>query len=583
LKPILDGVTYPVRQAWYLARFGRNRPDRLMDSPDRRRPGAVQRHERRGRTVIITCAQGGYALTVLAPDLFRVSAFPGTGRAGEWGVQPFSYAVDRPDEDWPLCQMAVEEGESDLAIHTARLVCRIEKATGRLTFLDREGRVINADMGGAGFLPGGAVVWEKRIQPDEHFYGLGERTAGLDLRGQRYDLWNQDPHSYYLHQDPIHMCIPFLLGLHDGGRQAYGLFFDNSHRGRVDLGATDAEVASFAALNGELRTYFFYGPRLDTILERYTALVGRMLLPPLWVLGYQQSRWSYKTEDRVRKLAHDFRRVYQVPCDAIHLDIHYMDRYRSFTWDPKRFPDPLRKIADLRADGFKTVLIIDPGIAANPNYWVCRSGLEEDVFCKFPDGRTRFKGPVWPGNCYFPDFTSPRVRRWWAGLQQGLTEVGVAGIWNDMNEPAIFGPFGPTIPDAVRHAMEGQGGDHLAGHNVYGLLMARATHEGLRRQQPEKRPVTITRAGWAGVQRYALSWTGDNRSTWAHLQQTVAMILNLGLSGVAHTGPDTGGFSGVASGELFTRWLQMGAFMPFFRVHTYLHSPDAEPWSWGEP
>jgi len=301
------------------------------------------------------------------------------------------------------------------------------------------------------------------------------------------------------------------------------------------------------------------------------------------MLGYHQSRWSYQPEARVRKLARDFREVYRVPCDCIHLDIHYMDGYRCFTWDAERFPDPAKKIADLHAMGFKIIVIVDPGIRADHDYPVCREGLERNVFCTYPDGETPFKAPVWPGDCYFPDFTDPRARMWWGDLCKTLTDVGVDGIWNDMNEPAIFGLRSTTMPQSIRHDMDGHAGGHAEAHNIYGMQMARATVEGLRQLRPDRRPVCITRSGWAGVQRYAMSWTGDNRSNWRHLWLSMPMVMNLGLSGLAHTGPDVGGFSQFASGELFTRWLQMGVFLPFCRAHTFVHSPDQEPWSWGEP
>lgn len=457
------------------------------------------------------------------------------------------------------------------------------KSSGTLAFLDPQGGVISEDEAGAGCHPGGAVICHKRIQPDEHLYGLGERTFGLDRRGRRYATWHTDPQTYQLEQEPINMCLPVLLGLHSQGRQGYGIFFDNTFRGQFDLGATAPDVASFGAEGGELGYYFIYGPALTAVVERYTELTGRLRLPPRWVLGYHQSRWSYYPEARVRQLATDFRQTYHVPADCIHLDIHYMDGYRCFTWDAERFPDPAGLIAGLHAQGFKVIVIVDPGIKADRQYWVCRSGLEEDVFCKCPDGQTLFQGPVWPGDCYFPDFTSPRVRAWWGRLYQALADVGVDAVWNDMNEPAIFGPLGTTMPDLVRHDLEGRGGDHVEAHNVYGMLMARATVEGWQQLHPDERPVCITRAGWAGVQRYAMSWTADNRSTWDHLWLTMPMVMNLGLCGLAHTGPDTGGFSGACSGELFTRWLQMSVFLPFLRAHTAQDTPDQEPWSWGEP
>ncbi|MFN3763355.1 MAG: TIM-barrel domain-containing protein, partial [Anaerolineae bacterium] len=318
------------------------------------------------------------------------------------------------------------------------------------------------------------------------------------------------------------------------------------------------------------------------LLERFTEETGRHPLFPRWALGYHQCRWSYYPEARVRRLARDFRETYRVPCDGIHLDIHHMDGYRVFTWDPRRFPDPAGLIADLHAQGFKVVTIVDPGVKADRKYRVFQDGLRQGMFCRYPDGRL-FIGPVWPGNCAFPDFTDPRVREWWGDLHRGLLAAGVDGIWDDMNEPAIFGEDDATIPGPVRHSLEGAGGDHRRAHNLYGLNMARATAEGLARLAPDRRPFVITRSGWTGVQRYAAHWTADNRSDWASLRQTLPMVLNLGLSGIAFTGSDIGGFEGFATGELFTRWLQMSVFFPFCRAHTYFASPDQEPWSWGEP
>ncbi len=594
-----DSITYQIRQRRYQARFAKSRPPGPPAASDYLRPGHVTSHARQGQAVTITCANGSYALTVLAPDLIRVRFQPTSQPTDHLAIPPFSYSIAKSDDDWLPCDFHIVETEAAVEIRTSRLVCRVAKASGRLTFLDLEGHVINEDEAGAGWhsfgfaqdRPAGAVICHKRIQPDEHFYGLGERTFALDRRGRRYGMWNTDPQTYQPDQDPIHMCIPVLVGLHSQGRQGYALFFDNTFRGQFDLGATDPHIASFGAEGGELCYYFIYGPALTTVVERYTELTGRMMLPPLWVLGYHQSRWSYYPESRVRALAAGFREVHHVPCDCIHLDIHYMDGYRCFTWDSERFPDPARMIADLHERGFKIIVIIDAGIKADRNYWACRSGLEQDVFCKYPAGRAlpstgsghRFKGPVWPGDCYFPDFTSPRVRTWWGDLYKALTGVGVDGVWNDMNEPAIFGPLGTTFPDFVRHDLEGRGGDHLEAHNVYGMQMARATTEGLMNLRPDERPVCITRSGWAGVQRYAMSWTGDNESDWSSLWLTMPMVMNLGLCGLAHTGPDVGGFSGCATGELFTRWLQMGVFLPFLRAHTAIHSPDQEPWSWGEP
>ncbi len=579
LRPTLDAVGYQIRLAWYRVRFGGGRQP-LPDSPaSYRRPGRVIAWDRAAQTVTVRCLDGVIVLTVLAPDVVRVQCRPAS--QGEQRPRS-SYAVVRTDDAWPACPFDIVETDAALRIGTERVHCRIDKPSGALTFLDDRDRVVNADAAGMGWSSAGHVVCHKWIQPDERFYGLGERTSGLDRRGGRFENWNSDPQTYEIGQDPIYLCVPFLLGLHSDGQQGYGIFFDNPFRGRFDLGAHDPQVASFGARGGELCYTFIYGPALTAVLDRYTALTGRQALPPLWALGYHQSRWSYYPEERVRQLAADFRENYDVGCDAIHLDIHAMDGYRCFTWDGARFPDPAALIDDLHRRGFKVVAIADAGIKVDPTYWVYRDGLERGVFCALPDGRP-FKGPVWPGNCVFPDFTAPRVRRWWGQLVERLVEVGVDGVWNDMNEPAIFGPEGTTMPDVVQHDLEGSGGHHGEAHNVYGMQMARATAEGLARARPDERPLVITRSGWAGVQRHAASWTADNQATWDQLRLTIPMVAGLGMSGVAFTGPDTGGFLGQPSAELFTRWLQLSVFLPLFRSHTYLHDPDQEPWSWGEP
>ncbi len=323
------------------------------------------------------------------------------------------------------------------------------------------------------------------------------------------------------------------------------------------------------------------GPQVSAVLERYTELTGRMRLPPLWALGYQQSRWSYTPDARVREVASEFRRR-RIPCDVIHLDIHYMDGYRCFTWHPQRFPDPAGMIAHLHGQGFKVIPLIDCGIKSDRSYAVCKDGLAQKVFCTFPDGRL-FHGPVWPGDCYFPDFTSPRVRAWWGEQYRPLLAAGIDGVWNDMNEPTVFAPIPDTMPDCVRHDWDGRAADHARAHNVYGMQMARASAEGLAALRPDRRPFVITRSAWAGLQRFAMNWMGDNVSTWEHLRLTIPMIANLGLSGLAFTGPNTGGFARDCEPEMLARWLQLGVFTPFLRNHAALGTADQEPWVHGEP
>jgi len=577
----------PLRGLRALLHLGKKQPD---TEPDTIFPGRVLAHHwdtpnqsTPNAQIVLTCENAVVQITVLAADLIRVRASP-TGRFSA----PFSYAVAKADIDWPAVSCTLEETEQALIIRTARLHCHIAKRYMRISFLDPDGTPIHADATGIGWQNDRVFRWSQ-LPATEHCYGLGQKTLPLDKRGLGTEMWNQDPASYDPGDDPIYSNIPLVLGLDDSPakRQArgYGIFYDHTAWSHFDLGAHTPDIARFEAetaprLEGdELRYYFFYGPGLATVLERYTELTGRMDMPPLWALGYHQNRWSYTPEARVREVAREFRQR-RIPCEAIHLDIDYMDGYRSFTWDKRRFPDPSKLIGDLHAQGFKVVTMIDPGIKVDRRYWVYKDGLEKNVFCTYPDG-SRFVGPVWPGNCGFPDFTSPRVRAWWGELYHSLIDLGVDGFWNDMNEPAVFGHGTTTMANTVQHEWEGFGAGHREAHNVYGMQMARATVEGLRKLQPDKRPLVISRSVWAGSQRYNIHWLGDNRSNWASLRNVLPLALTMGLSGMPFTGPDTGGFTGTPDSELLIRWNQLSTFTPFFRNHTAIGTGDQEPWALG--
>ena len=552
--------------------------------PPREQPlGDLISYQVDGQAVHLMCNHGILHLEVLAADLVRFRLLPldSDDPAGSDELEPpFSYALapagsDEPDAEWPPVAITAEESADSLAIRTGELTCRIDRSPCRLSFLDAQGRPLSEAAGGLGFQGEGAYC-TRRLAEGEAFYGTGERTFDLNLRGRTLELWNRDAESYAPGVDPIHLCIPMLVGLREG--RAYGFFFDNPGRARLDLGQARQGRWRYQADTGELCAYFFGGPTIPAVLERYTQLTGRMPLPPRWMLGYHQSRWSYYPEAQVREIADQFRRR-RIPCDVLHLDIHYLDRYRVFTWDRERFPDPAQMLADLREQGFRAISIVDPGVKAEPGYHVHDEGLAHDVFCRLPDG-TLFKAPVWPGQCYFPDYTDPQARTWWGDLYGPLLEAGLAGFWNDMNEPAIFGG---VMPHGLPHSYEGRGATHGEIHNVYGLQMARASAEGLNRLRPDERVPLISRSGYAGLQRYALVWTGDNHSTWDQLRLGVSMCLNLGLSGLAFCGPDIGGFASDCDGELLARWTQVGALTPFFRNHAALGTQEQEPWAFGEP
>jgi alpha-glucosidase len=431
----------------------------------------------------------------------------------------------------------------------------------------------------SGFADGGPRLGTRR-RPGERFFACGERTSGLEKTGSHQVFWNIDPPAGHTASfNNLYTSIPFVLSLCEG--RAHGLLFDSTGRVEIDLAKADPSRVVYEAAGGDLVFYVFAGPSPREVLDRYTALTGRTPMPPLWALGNQQSRWSYMSADELRAIAAEFR-ARSIPCDALYLDIDYMDGYRVFTWDAERFPDPAGLIAELGEQGFRVVAIVDPGVKVDTSYPLYTEGRERGYFCLTHDG-AEYNNDVWPGLCAFPDFTDPAVRSWWGLHHAGLLDAGVAGVWCDMNEPALFVPRQSTMPGDVVHPGGGRPRSHADVHNAYGSHMAAATREGLERLRPERRPFVISRAGYAGLQRHALQWTGDNSSWWEHLWMGMPQLQNLGLSGLAWCGVDIGGFFGDCDGELLARWTEFGAFQPFCRNHSALGTVAQEPWAFGEP
>ena len=475
----------------------------------------------------------------------------------------------------------VTEEKDELIIITDSLEIRIDQAQFGLRVYDLAGNLINADyqQGALGWQQDEVKAW-KSLAEQERFYGLGEKTGFLDKRGKEYEMWNTDTFNPHVTEtDPLYQSIPFLIGFKQG--QAYGIYFDNSYKSYFDLGKGGKDYYSFSAEGGKLDYYFINGPSLKEVVSAYTDITGQMPLPPKWALGYHQSRYSYNPEEEVKELVQKFR-TKDIPCDVIHLDIHYMNQYRVFTWNENEFPNPKEMLTELAESGFKVVNIIDPGVKKDPDYEIYQQGVKNDYFCKYLDGK-QFIGSVWPGECAFPDFSQAEVRKWWGDCHQPLLEQGVKGIWNDMNEPAIFRDYlkDPTMDLAIVHNNDGDFASHKKFHNLYGLLEGQATYQGLKRNLDNERPFVLTRAGFAGIQRYAAVWTGDNRSFWEHLHLTMPMLMNMGLSGISFAGSDVGGFAYDSNGELLTRWTQLGTFMPFFRNHSAINTLYQEPWQFG--
>lgn len=494
----------------------------------------------------------------------------------------FSYALD---DDYPkgYNELDFSEDHDFYVMTTAKVKVYVSKENMRIGIFDLENNPILQDELGFHWEEnmeyGGNIVKMSKLSPKgENFYGLGDKPSHLNLKGMRFTNWNTDEYAFGKDKDPIYKTVPFYIGLNQ--KTAYGVFFDNTFKSHFDFGHERMGITSFWADGGELNYYFFYGPSLKEVVKSYTLLTGVPEMPPMWALGYHQCKWSYYPESVVTNLAKKFRDL-KIPCDALYLDIDYMDGFRCFTWNPDYFPEPKKMVDNLKKDGFKTVVIIDPGIKIDENYSVYKEAMDNEYFCKRSDG-PYMKGKVWPGECYFPDFTNPDVRKWWEGLFKGLIEeVGVKGVWNDMNEPAVMEIPGKTFPLDVRHNYDGEYCSHRKAHNVYGMQMARATYEGVKKFAYPKRPFIITRAAYSGTQRFTSSWTGDNVASWEHLWVGNVQIQRLNMSGMGFAGTDIGGFAEQPSAELFTRWVQLGVFHPFCRTHSSGHHGEQEPWSFG--
>ncbi len=495
----------------------------------------------------------------------------------------FSYAIsETAAKGYSL--LKVEEFEDVYQITTKKLKVHVAKSNIQVTIFDLKDAIISEDDWGfhweQSYEFGGDIVkMSKKAPQGECYYGLGDKPMHLNLKGKRIENWATDQYAFGKDQDPLYKSVPFYIGMHE--ECAYGIFFDNTFRTYFDFCNERRNVTSFWAQGGVMDYYFIYGPDMQEVVTRYTDLTGKPELPPLWALGYHQCKWSYYPEKKVKEVTSKFREL-QIPCDAIYLDIDYMEGFRCFTWDKEHFPDPKRMVKELADDGFKTIVIIDPGIKIDKEYWVYKEAMEKDLFCKRADG-PYMRGKVWPGECFFPDFTNPEVREWWAGLfKEIIHDIGVRGVWNDMNEPAVMDVPGKTFPDDVRHDYDGHPCSHRKAHNIYGTQMARATYEGIKRFAYPKRPFVITRSAYSGAQRYTSSWTGDNIATWEHLWIANIQAQRMSMSGMSFTGSDIGGFAEQPTGELYARWIQLGVFHPFCRTHSSGDHGNQEPWMFGE-
>jgi alpha-glucosidase len=516
-------------------------------------------------------------IVALREDVLRITVARGRTlpEDASWAVLPAARLSEVP--------VVVDAFSDHYGFRTHSLIVEIDKKTLEITVRDQAGNVLQQDSRPIRF-DGDAFRVYKTMPLDEHYFGLGDKTGPLDRRNEAFALWNTDAYRFQESTDPLYKSIPYFMTFRAG--VSTGILLDNTWRTSFDFGKELAGVYSFGAAAGPLDYYLFYGPAPKQVVETYAWLTGTPPLPPLWSLGFQQSRYSYMSQARVLEVATRLR-ADSIPSDAIYLDIDYQDRNRPFTVDRTAFPDLPGMVAQLKAENFHVVAITDLHIANLPgqNYFPYDTGIVGDHFVKNPDGSV-FTGKVWPGPSVFPDFTRQQTRAWWGTLYKGLHSDGIDGFWNDMNEPSIFDTANKTMPEDSVHRIDEPGfrsrtATHGEIHDVYGMENSRATFEGLKALDSNSRPFVLTRATYAGGQRYAATWTGDNSSSWNHLRLVTPMLENLGLSGFALSGADVGGYAGSETPDLLTKWLEVATFQPFDRDHAEKGTADQEPWVGG--
>jgi alpha-glucosidase len=492
-------------------------------------------------------------------------------------MDDFSYALD--DQAVPdNTDMVISENPGFIQIQTNAINLQVDKHPAfRVTFKNKEGKIINEDVAGEGFgtsFIGNRSTLYKRMQPGERFVGLGEVLGNLDKRGSGFTLNNTDTYKYGDPRLPMYTSIPFFIGIHR--QEVYGLFYHNTYKTFFNFGLS-TPFTSITADGGDVDYFFIYDTCIENILLHYTALTGRMPLPPIWSLGYHQSRCSYFPQQNVKILAETFRNK-NIPIDCIVLDADYLQDYEPFRVNLKRFPDLPGLTGELKSMGIEVTASVNPGIKIDSTYPAHFDGLKNDVFVKYSDGSI-YETEIAPSLNNFVDFTNPKARNWWIDNMKFLPDNGIHGYWNDMNEPAVGGSY---LPDNLWFDFDGRKANALEAKNVYGMQMARSSYESALKYGSGRRPFVLTRSGFAGVQRYAVVWTGDNTAKDEYLLGGTLLNTQLGLSGLPFVGDDIGGYIGNTSKELFARWMQVGMFAPYARNHKEAFANANEPWSYGE-
>ena len=474
-------------------------------------------------------------------------------------------------------EFIVEEDSNFVIIKGTKVLTFVDKNTTEISFKDLDGNIINEDFQPS-FKDEKGNVYISKVNDCLAYYGLGEKGGDLNKKGCYTENFNTDDPETDDDSITYYKTIPFYVALKE--EATYGIFFDNSFRSYFDMGKEMGDRIFFGAIGGQIQYYFISGENIKEVVKNYTALTGRMEMPPLWSLGYQQCRFSYFSQEEVRELVKTFEEK-DIPLDVVYLDIDYMDGFRVMTFKTPNFDDAAGLISDLKEKGIRTITIIDPGVKVDEEYDVFKRGKEGNHFTKKLDGEM-FIGAVWPGDSAFPDFSNKDCREWWKSeLKKFISEHGMDGIWNDMNEPCVFNNDHKTMLETCLHNSDNGVIEHKEFHNRYGFEMSRCSKEAQEELHPNERGFSMTRATYAGGQRYSSVWTGDNMSLWSQMRMSISMNANLGISGFSFVGNDVSGFGLDSSEELFIRWMEMGPFIPIFRNHSNMYTRRQEPWAFG--
>ena len=472
----------------------------------------------------------------------------------------------------------VEDLFNEVIIKGENIITVINKNTCEIDFRNKENKTICKDFQPS-FKDEKENIYISKVNDCYAYYGLGEKGGELNKKGCYTENFNTDDPETDNDSLVYYKSIPFYVGLKKNS--IYGIFFDNSFRSFFDMGKSYEDRIYFGSIGGQIQYYFINGKSIKEVVSEYSNLTGKIEMPPMWSLGYQQNRFSYTSEEEIEEVINTFKEK-SIPIDVIYLDIDYMDGFRVMTFKVPEFKNIKNIIKEIKSRGVKTVTIIDPGVKVDENYNIFKNGLSGNHFVKNKDGSI-FLGHVWPNESAFPDFSNENCRQWWKNeLKTFMNDYCIDGLWNDMNEPCVFNNDYKTILDECLHNSDNGVIEHKEFHNRYGFEMSRCSYEAQKELNPNIRGFSMTRATYAGGQRYSSIWTGDNRSLWSQMRMSIPMNCNLGISGFPFVGNDVGGFGLDCTEELFIRWMQLGTFLPIYRNHSNMYTRRQEPWSFGK-